>query len=47
MMFICPAGERLTYRFAGEKGGRITRLYNMKRVMAILGVVGLQEALAT
>lgn len=26
-VYICPAGERLTYRFSGEEGGKITRRY--------------------
>jgi len=26
-VYVCPAGERLTYRFTGEEGGKITRRY--------------------
>jgi hypothetical protein len=71
-VYRCPAGERLTYRFAGVEDGKTTRrycwmgathflmrklhkvstemalnvlAYNLKRVIAIVGVGPLLEAL--
>ena len=45
---VLDGGNALSHETAAESGNRDGALaYNMKRVMAIIGVAGLLEALAT